>query len=589
MIKKTSCRFKVYEGVRIGEIQSATKVSEWAWIAGKKNVADWLTRGRSPQELDSSSVWYNGPPMFYLPFEQWDIKFDTSPEDSVSAETIHEPETFNLRSNVSPNLLNYDNFSNKSKLVRVMARLISIRKKKSFSGGHWTHVTPDLMGEAELFLIKEAQQSVDMNSPNYKTLNPAKVDKDIWVVGASRLANSNPLSIHSSLPIFLPSGHSFTLLAMRAAHEKAHRGRDSTLASFRERFWTPSGPKLARAVVVKCQLCKLRNATLMKQEMGGLPLERTTPSPPFNFTMLDLFGPYLVRGEVQKRTSGKVWGVLFTDMVSRAIHIEASFGYDTDSFMLALRRFVSIRGWPQKLYSDPGSQLVSASKDIKMAIAKSGSDNGMEWIVGTADAPWQQGAVEALVKNVKRALDISVHEQRLSVPEFITICSEAANLVNERPLGLIPDLDSDINVLTPNCLLLGRASASNPNVWNADVQVSLKTRGQVVSSVVEQFWVHWVQLFAPTLVYRRKWHESQRDLKIGDVVLVLDHDTFKGSYRLAIVTEVWPSRDGRVRKVTVSYKHYKTGEKVHVYKGANFTSVLRYCHKLVLLVPIEEQ
>ena len=66
-------------------------------------------------------------------------------------------------------------------------------------------------------------------------------------------------------------------------------------------------------------------------------------------------------------------------------------------------------------------------------------------------------------------------------------------------------------------------------------------------------------------------------------MLVLDNDSFKGSYRLAVATEVWPTRDSRVRKVTVSYKHYTTGEKVHVYKGANFTSVLRSCHRLILI------
>ena len=30
--------------------------------------------------------------------------------------------------------------------------------------------------------------------------------------------------------------------------------------------------------------------------------------------MLDLFGTFTVRGEVQKRTSGKAYGVLFTDL-----------------------------------------------------------------------------------------------------------------------------------------------------------------------------------------------------------------------------------------------------------------------------------
>ena len=361
------------------------------------------------------------------------------------------------------------------------------------------------------------------------------------------------------------------------------------MACFRERFWTPSGSKLAKSVVAKCQTCKLRNATLLKQEMGRLPLERTTPSPPFNYTMLDLFGPYLVRGEVQKRTSGKAWGVLFTDMVARAVHVEVIFGYDTDSFMLALRRFVAIRGWPQKLYSDPGSQLVKASIDLKNAIVKSGSDNGMEWIIGTADAPWQQGAVESLVKTIKKAIFLAIHNQRLSVPEFLTICTEAANIVNERPLGLLPDIDSEINVLTPNCLLLGRASATNPNVWREDCPMPLLSRCNLISSIMEQFWKHWVESFAPSLLYRKKWHEGQRDLRIGDVVLVLQDATFKEKFKLARVSDVHPGKDGRVRKVSVEYKSYRAGEKVNIYKGTGYTAVFRSCQKLVLLVPVEEQ
>ena len=57
--------------------------------------------------------------------------------------------------------------------------------------------------------------------------------------------------------------------------------------------------------------------------------------------MLDLFGPYTVRGEVQKRTNGKAYGVIFTDLAMKAVHIEAVFGYDTEAFLLALSRFVA--------------------------------------------------------------------------------------------------------------------------------------------------------------------------------------------------------------------------------------------------------
>ena len=70
--------------------------------------------------------------------------------------------------------------------------------------------------------------------------------------------------------------------------------------------------------------------------MGSFPKEKLSAETLFKYTMLDLFGPYEVRGEVQKRISSKVYGVIFTDIVSRAVHIEPCYGYDTSHFMQAL-------------------------------------------------------------------------------------------------------------------------------------------------------------------------------------------------------------------------------------------------------------
>ena len=43
----------------------------------------------------------------------------------------------------------------------------------------------------------------------------------------------------------------------------------------------------------------------------------------------------------------------------------AMFGYNTSNFQMALSRFASIRGWPEKIYSDPGSQLVGVERELK--------------------------------------------------------------------------------------------------------------------------------------------------------------------------------------------------------------------------------
>ena len=139
-------------------------------------------------------------------------------------------------------------------------------------------------------------------------------------------------------------------------------------------------------------------------------------------------------------------------------------------------------------------------------------------------------------ENGERALNLAVHNQRLSCPEFLIVCTEAASTINERPLGMLPSLASAINVLTPNCLLLGRATAANPSGWQPG-SPSLKTRYHIVDAIGSQFWKHWMELFAPSLVYRPKWFDTHRDLQSGDVVLVADSNTLRWEYRLARVSE----------------------------------------------------
>ena len=115
--------------------------------------------------------------------------------------------------------------------------------------------------------------------------------------------------------------------------------------------------------VARCKLPRAADVTTA----GSIRLKA---APPFNHVMLDWFGPYMVRGEVQKCTSAKAYVLRFTDLAMRAVHIEAVFGYDTSNFLMALSRFASIRGWTEKIYSDPGFQLVGADRELKEAWKK---------------------------------------------------------------------------------------------------------------------------------------------------------------------------------------------------------------------------
>lgn len=597
MIHKLSTRFKVYEGVRVGEIQAATAgdMSCWGWVQGDQNIADWVTRPRSPSEIGPESEWFLGPEFLYLPFEEWGVKFRPSQVSMLPGEKKVAVHAIEGKSK-TPVELSCSRSSSLRVVKWVFARILSMLRSRSFKGGRRANVTPELLDDAEKLLIADAQQGWTQKTTmnRYRTLQPV-VQDGVWVVG-TRISHQSPLTPENKPQILLPPDHPVTGLFMRDAHiSGGHRGRDGTVARFRARYWTSHATKLSKSICGKCQLCKLLRVKLMDQMMGQMPPARLMPAPPFSKVMLDLFGPYLVRGEVQKRTSGKAWGVIFTDLCCRAIHVEVAFGYDTESFLLALSRFTAIRGWPSLMYSDPGSQLVGASAELKQSwknidkdkVIQVSANAGMEWRFGPADSPWYQGAAEALIRSVKRGIDLSVRGQRLSVPEMLTVFTEVANLVNERPLGVKPSADSEISILTPNCLLLGRTESKNPGGYGRNM--SLLSRLTLIRSITDQFWKHWTSLYAPALVHQSKWLLENRELKVDDVVLVADQGILRGQYRLARVTQVLRSADGLVRRVRVSYKRYKIGERICDYHGASDVEVERSVQRLSLLVPVEDQ
>lgn len=77
---------------------------------------------------------------------------------------------------------------------------------------------------------------------------------------------------------------------------------------------------------------------------------------------LDYFGPIEVR---RGRSMIKRYGVLFTCMSSRAIHLEVAYSLDTDSCIHALRRFICRSGPVKHIRSDNGTNLVGAQAELK--------------------------------------------------------------------------------------------------------------------------------------------------------------------------------------------------------------------------------
>ncbi len=114
---------------------------------------------------------------------------------------------------------------------------------------------------------------------------------------------------------------------------------------------------MADSIKAKCTECRLKKKKCMGQKMGPLPDHRVQMGAMFQSVAIDLFGPVEYQQHVKKRQVGKGWGVVFVCTTTSALHVEFMDTYSTDSFLLALRRFMSIRGMPTRFQSDRGAGL----------------------------------------------------------------------------------------------------------------------------------------------------------------------------------------------------------------------------------------
>ncbi|KAJ7983844.1 hypothetical protein DPEC_G00370650 [Dallia pectoralis] len=345
--------------------------------------------------------------------------------------------------------------------------------------------------------------------------------------------------------------------------------------------------------------------------MSDLPSERITPAKPFQYTTVDLFGPYEVKDEVKKRVKLKVWGIIFCCMASRAIHTDVVSDQSTEGFLLAYQRFTALRGHPKKLWSDPGTNFVGARPALKelyhfldrssiSELENEASKHGTEWSweIHPADSPHRNGAAEAAVRTVKRALHNLGGEGIFTWSEFQTFMYMAANLANERPIDARTQSREDcIEYISPNSLLLGRTGPKG-DLGSFEFEGYSYKRLRVIQAEVNWFWRKWSQLAGPNLFVRSKWHTKQRNVAVGDIVWLADQNALRGQYKLGRVVSVNADRKCIVRDANVrTFPSYPTPTRRHVHADKSkkhsikipATILHRDVRRLIVLVPVEEQ
>ena len=300
-----------------------------------------------------------------------------------------------------------------------------------------------------------------------------------------------------------------------------------------------------------------------EQKMAPLPPERTSMEAPFTFCGVDMFGPFYTK---EGRKEHKRYGCLFTCFSCRAVHIEMTKNLDTDSFILALRRFLARRGMVKSIRSDNGTNFIGAEREFKQAFVKMDNDkihnfllgNGCDWITWERNPPsashmggvWERqirsarSILVAVIKNYSHVLD----DESLA-----TFFAEAESILNCRPLTTecLGDPNSP-TPLTPNHLLTTKSKVlmPPPGIFQKE-DVYCRKRWRIVQFLANEFWNRWRKEYTQSLQARPKWNNPRRNFEVGDVVLLKDEQLKRNYWPLARVSKTFPAEDGFIRQVEI--------------------------------------
>ncbi len=293
--------------------------------------------------------------------------------------------------------------------------------------------------------------------------------------------------------------------------------------------------------------------------MSDLPAARLQLyKPAFHSCGVDCFGPLLVK--IGRRTE-KRWGILFKCLTSRAIHLDLLPSMSTDSFLMALRRFIARRGTPAELWSDQGTNFRGGQRELREAYAALVPDiqhqlarQRIHFHFNPPSAPHFGGVWEREVRSVKSALYIVLGSQ--SVPEevLMTVLLEVEAILNSKPLGYVSSDVADADPVTPNNLLMGRPDGSLPQVVYPESEMLSRRHWRHSQILADQFWSRFIRDYLPSLQTRQKWQASPPNLKEQTFVMIVDPQLPRSLWPVGRVIKTYPSPDGHIRSADVQIK-----------------------------------
>ena len=154
-----------------------------------------------------------------------------------------------------------------------------------------------------------------------------------------------------------------------------HQGTEPVKAFVQQRYHIIGLRKTLLSIKYRCFLCRRFASQNIQPVMAPLPAGRfptDSTQYPFAISVVNFFGPFYI--EDAKGQIDKHYGLIFTCLVTRCVHLEACPDLNTVTFLNAYRRFVSCRCQPTTMLSDNGKTFIGASEELKRCVKRLDND-----------------------------------------------------------------------------------------------------------------------------------------------------------------------------------------------------------------------
>lgn len=542
------------------------------------------------EKLLQNKLWSDGPKFLAHDTTCWPVQRISLTKGSTLERRKSEV-VLTISKKVEANYISECRFINSyERMRRVFSYVLRFVDRRIFKKQKETTVacfSSEELVRAERFIIRLVQKchffeeytqlckgNIVSSKSHLKRLSPF-IDKDEIIRVGGRL-NQADLPYDTTHPMLLPNNTPFVVSLFEHFHYRnLHAGPQALLASVRQRFWVLRGRDVARKVVHRCIICFRHKPRLYQQIMGNLPSARVQPARPFVNSGVDFCGPVWVHYKHRGQRPSKAYIAVFVCFATKACHLELVSNLSAETFVGALKRFVSRRGICRTLYCDNATNFVGGRRqlsecweiffkqEVREHIVKACVKDSIQFHHIPPRSPHFGGLWEAAVKSAKHHLNRVLGNSTLKYEEMSTIVTQIESILNSRPITPMSSDPADYAALTPGHFLIGAPLNAIVEPDLSVLKLGRLDRMQLIRRLQQTFWERWSKEYIAQLQYRMKWRTKNNRINKGTLVLMAEDNVPTQKWPMGRIVELHPGKDGAVRVVTIKTDHGLFKRAVH--------------------------